>query len=411
MFRAVRSERGSALVVSMLVMLLFMGMTFATLQLVDTQQVESRKERERESSFALAEGALNSQIFLLSRQWPGNVSLAYTQACTPSTSADPLCPDSSTLSKSFSGADYNAGLQWTTEVYDNVTDPLDPTKTSQFYDDALVRQQLRYDANQDGVVWVRAQSNVRDRRRTLVALIRAERLDTLFPRNVVVANRITVGPNGRQTYIGTAGSYAILRCNGPSGTQLSDAQCKNWGRPEHVGPNGEVRIIPTQKPALSPETVERFRETAKANGTYFSGPCAPTLTGAVVFIENANCTPYDAPGNSEWNTAAQPGVLIVGSGQVGFKGNALYNGVIYMVNGSDGVGPVSSGNVVTVEGNSCIRGAVVIDGPGGIAVGSSNGSNRCNGNIDFNANASNNLRAFGTAGIVQNSFREIVASN
>ncbi len=82
-----------------------------------------------------------------------------------------------------------------------------------------------------------------------------------------------------------------------------------------------------------------------------------------------------------------------------------------MVNGSDGVGAVTSGDVVSLEGNSCIRGAVVIDGPGGIVVGSSNGSNRCNGNVEFNANASNNLRAFGTAGIVQNSFREIVANN
>jgi hypothetical protein len=411
MFRALRGENGSAIVVAMLVMMLFMSLTFASLQLVDTQQGESRKERERESSFALAEGALNSQIFLLSRQWPGNSTLAYQQACTPATSADPLCPDATTLQKSFNGADYNAGLQWTTEVYDNVSDPLDPTKTSQFYDDVAVRQQLRYDANKDGLVWVRAQSNVRDRRRTVVALIRAERLDTPFPRNVVVANRITVGPSGKQTYIGTTGSYAILRCNGPDGTQLTAAQCKNWSRVEHVGPNGEVRIIPAQKPALSPETVERFRETAKANGTYFPGPCAPTLTGAVVFIENANCGDYDAPGTSEWNTAAQPGVLMVGTGRLGFKGNALYNGVIYMVNGSDGVGPVISGDVVTVQGNTCIRGVVVIDGPGGISVGSSNGSNRCNGNIDFNANAANNLRAFGTAGIVQNSFREISTSN
>jgi hypothetical protein len=406
-----RGERGSAIVVSMLVMLVFMGLTFTTLELVDSQQVASRGEREGESSFSLAEGVLNSQIYLLSRQWPGNPTLSYTQPCTAATSADPLCPDSATLQKSFTGADFNAGLEWTTEVYDNVTDPLDPTKTSQFYEDALVRQQLRYDANEDGIVWVRAQSNIRNRRRTLVALIRAERLDTLFPRNVVVANRITVGPNGKQTYIGTVGSYAILRCTGPGGTQLTAAQCKNWGRPEHVGPNGDVRIIPTQKPALSPETVERFRETAKANGTYYPGPCAPTLTGAVVFIENANCGDYDGPGNSEWNTAAEPGVLIVGSGRIGFKGNALYNGVLYMINGSDGVGPVTAGDVVTVAGNSCIRGAVVIDGPGGIVVGSSNGSNRCNGNIDFNANASNNLKAFGTAGIVQNSFREIVAND
>jgi hypothetical protein len=85
--------------------------------------------------------------------------------------------------------------------------------------------------------------------------------------------------------------------------------------------------------------------------------------------------------------------------------------VIYHVNGSDGVGTQSSGTVVTVHGNACVDGAVVIDGPGGLEVGSS-GSSRCgDSNISFNPNAANNLRAYGTAGIVQNSFREIVASD
>ena len=123
------------------------------------------------------------------------------------------------------------------------------------------------------------------------------------------------------------------------------------------------------------------------------------------------CSDYDAVGNSAWNTPENPGILIVGSGRIGFRGNALYNGVIYMINGSDGYNGATpiQGDVLTVQGNSCIFGAVVIDGPGGISVGSSNGANRCDGNIAYNPNASNNLKAFGTAGIVQNSFREIVA--
>jgi hypothetical protein len=400
----VRGERGSALMTAMLVMIVFMGLGVATLTLVDNQQGESRRERERESSFALAEGVLNSQIYLLSRSWPGTFDKAYP-TCTQTTGADPRCPDTATLQQSFKGADFNAGLAWTTEVYDN------DVLAEQFYDDAAVHQD-HWDKNADGIVWVRAQSAIRDRRRTLVALIRAERLDTLFPRNVVVANQITIGPNGNQTYIDTAGSYAILRCIGPGNTQLTEAQCKNWGRPEHVGP-GEIRIIPGQRPALSPETIERFRETAKSSGTYFPTctPTAPSLTGAVVFIESADNCEFNGPGNTQWNTQEDPGVLIVGSGRIHFKGNAMYNGVIYMINGSDGVGPVLTGDVLTVQGNTCIFGAVVIDGPGGVAVGASNGANRCAGNIAYDPDAANNLRAFGTAGIVQNSFREIVANN
>ena len=62
------SERGSALVTALLVTMLFMMLGLATVSLVDTQQRESGRERVRESSFSLAEGALNSQIYLLSRQ-------------------------------------------------------------------------------------------------------------------------------------------------------------------------------------------------------------------------------------------------------------------------------------------------------------------------------------------------------
>ena len=81
------------------------------------------------------------------------------------------------------------------------------------------------------------------------------------------------------------------------------------------------------------------------------------------------------------------------------------------MNGSDGIGPAINGMVLTLQGNGCVFGSVVVDGAGGLEVGSSSGASKCNGNVGFNANAANNLRAYGTAGIVQNSFREIVASD
>jgi hypothetical protein len=150
-----------------------------------------------------------------------------------------------------------------------------------------------------------------------------------------------------------------------------------------------------------------MREFAKANDTYFASGC-PSLAGEIVFLEFASC---DYTGNNEWNTAAQPGVLIIGSGTLSLSGNTTYHGVIYHVNGSDLVGTQLSGTVLGLHGNGCVDGAIVIDGPGGLEVGSSSGASKCDGNISFNANAANNLRAYGTAGIVQNSFREIVASN
>jgi hypothetical protein len=397
-----RRQEGSALVTAMLVMTLCLMIGFTTMAAVDVQQSQSRGERERESSFALGEGALNAQIFMLSKEWPAFSGLARAR-CTQDTTADGNCPDPSTLVKGFTGADYSAGLQWSTEVHDNVAG------ADQFYDDATVRQQLGWDSNKDGVMWVRAQALVRGRRRTLVALIRAERLDTLFPRNVLTANRLSVSNDGKKTMVQTNGSYLILRCSDGSGGQLPSDSCQDWDRPEHVGPNATVNVVLNQRPALSPETVERMRQFAKANGTYYAtNTSCQSLAGEIVFIESASCN-YNS--TSEWNTATKPGVLIIGSGTISLSGNATYHGVLYHVNGSDGVGPQINGTVVTLQGNGCVDGAVLVDGPGGVHVGSSAGASKCGGNIGFNPLAAENLRAYGTAGIVQNSFREIVASD
>ena len=405
MIRTVRSQEGSALVTAVLVMMLCLMVGFTAMSTVDVQQSQSRGERERESSFAVGEGALNAQIFMLSTEWPATAQLARPR-CTPATTALATCPDPATLADGFQGADYNEGLEWSTEIHDNVAGGAGDAP-DQFYDDATVRTRPGYDSNGDGLMWVRAQSVTAGRRRTMVALIRAERLDTLFPRNVITANRLSVSNNGNKTMVQTNGSYLILRCGNGAGGQLPTEQCQDWGRAVHVGPNATVDVVPGQRPGLSPETIERMREFAKANGTYYAGGC-PSLAGEIVFLESANCA---YTGNSVWNTAAKPGVLIVGSGTLSLSGNTTYYGVVYHVNGSDGIGAPINGTVLTLQGNGCVFGSVVVDGAGGLQIGSSSGASKCDGNVGFNANAANNLRAYGTAGIVQNSFREIVASD
>ena len=405
MIRTFRSQDGSALVTAVLVMMLCLMVGFTAMSTVDVQQSQSRGERERESSFAVGEGALNAQIFMLSTEWPATAQLARPR-CTQATTAMAKCPDPGTLADGFQGADYNEGLEWSTEIHDNVAGGAGDAP-DQFYDDATVRTRPGYDSNGDGLMWVRAQSVTAGRRRTMVALIRAERLDTLFPRNVITANRLSVSNNGNKTMVQTNGSYLILRCGNGAGGQLPTAQCQDWGRAVHVGPNATVDVVPGQRPGLSPETIERMREFAKANGTYHANGC-PSLAGEIVFLESANCS---YTGNSVWNTATKPGVLIIGSGTLSLSGNTTYYGVVYHVNGSDGIGAPINGTVLTLQGNGCVFGSVVVDGAGGLQIGSSSGASKCDGNVGFNANAANNLRAYGTAGIVQNSFREIVASD
>jgi Tfp pilus assembly protein PilX len=141
-------QDGSALVTALLVMSLFMSLGVATLSLVDVQQKESGRERVRESAFALSEGVLNSQIYLLSRQWPGVAAQAYVGQCTVATSANARCPDNATMQTGFTGSDYAAGMTWTTEVRDNTL--TGTTATANFYDDDAVRLQPQWDSNRDG---------------------------------------------------------------------------------------------------------------------------------------------------------------------------------------------------------------------------------------------------------------------
>ena len=371
----------------------------------------------RESSFTLAEGVLNSQIYLLSRQWPGSEAQQYASACTKATGADPRCPDVDTIEGSFTGTDFApASVEWSTEIHDNT----DAAGAGAFYDDAVVRNQPGWDFNRDGYVWVRAQSildptSSYGHRRTIVALVNVEELTTMFPRNAVVAGRLKVtvrGHNDNKTYLGTFGSYVTLRCTAEA---LSNPDCRDWTSLGHVGPNARIEGVETQPPGMTVEAIERMRETAKANGTYLASGCASSLSGAVVFIEHANCPhSYNLPVTQTWNTPTDPGVLVIGSGHIAFSGTGLYYGVVYHVNGSDGVGSPRTDHVVEIQGNTCIVGSVVIDGGGGLRVGASTGASRCpkgEGNLHYDVNVANNLRAYGTAGIVQNSFREIRASD
>jgi len=416
-------ERGSALVTAILVMMLFTILGFTALSLVDVQQRESGRERVRESSFALAEGALSAQIYALSTSgggWPASAPGPTQPAtCTESTAAEstPRCPIPARVTESFQGADYERSPQWSTELHDNrvgsETCTTPPSPGSNFYDDVTTRQQPAWDANCDGFLWVRAQATVNERRRTLVALVRAEQLGANMPRYGVVAGGFSVTTNGNHVYLnsGTSGKV-IVRCS------TDEAGCANYhkggrGRTPHV--LGQVVTDPAFQPALTPETIERLRDTAKANGTYYASGCVPTLAGALVFIETADCgSRYDPPGKTAYNSAENPGVLVIGSGHLEFGGNATYYGLIYHVNGSDKTAPSTAtcpvNSPVALDigpGATRVVGGVLIDGCGRLNVGTNNGGPEYEGNLVFDARAFDNLRVYGTAGIVQNSFREI----
>jgi hypothetical protein len=84
-------------------------------------------------------------------------------------------------------------------------------------------------------------------------------------------------------------------------------------------------------------------------------------------------------------------------GTLALKGSL--HGLVYMGNEQN-----SSGAVLTLAANSEVLGGVAIDGPGRLVSGQASG-NRAT--VKFVSSAFDSLASFGTAGLVQNTWREL----
>jgi Tfp pilus assembly protein PilX len=383
-------ERGSALVPALIVMVMLLGFGISVASAVDTDQGDSRRERERETSFNVTEGALNAQIYQLSTRWPSASSTGSPTSCT-ATSVEADCPSGAALEANFTSVDTAVGTEWVTQVRDN------GGSSPNFWTEDLLDSQPSYDANNDNFLWVRAAGEVRGRPRTLVALVEAENVTLNFPRATLVAGHFDVSNNGKKVMIDTNGDPdafspgdIIVRCAlGPG--------CDEWDKDKgQVEPN-TVRSDPAQPRAVSVEALDALRERARADGNYNAGcgPLAGDQPGEVVFIEDATDCKWQA--NAVYNTPDKPGFVVIARGAIStINGTADFYGVIYHANLDN-----SSEDLITLGGNVSIFGSVVIDGPGGLSAGSSKV------NLVYDPRVFENLKAFGTAGIVQNTFREI----
>src|SRR5947199_8373188 len=123
-----RSETGSVLVIAIILMSLMFTVAVASLRIVETQQQRALEQRQRESSFNLAEAVLLSQGFVLAGAWPGNLASATTTPtmCTSAT-VSAMCPNPNTLAAAgaapsaanFTNVDAAGGSSWTTRTRDN----------------------------------------------------------------------------------------------------------------------------------------------------------------------------------------------------------------------------------------------------------------------------------------------------
>ena len=387
--------RGSALIPALLITAILLGFGMASLSLVDGEQRDSRRERERESSFQLAEGVLNAEIYRLSTRWPGKVSTPYPAVCTAtSTHAD--CPGGATLQANFSGPDYTRPTSWKVQVRDNADGA-----QKNFYSESLINGSTTYnDANGDNFLWVRAEADVAGRKRVLVALVEAENVTLNFPNATLVAGKFEVSNSGNKVMIDTNGvnnewtpGDIIVRC------ALSDANCAKWDQGKGQIEPATIRSNPDQPQGGQPRGARPAARPREGRGQLLHGLRA--VAGGRQRARRAWCswrTPRAASSTATttYNSPTKPGYVVIANGTPTLNGNAEFYGVIYHANESE-----SNAMLINMKGNISIFGSIVIDGAGGLSAGSSKV------NLVYNPNAFAGLKAFGTAGLVQNTFREV----
>jgi hypothetical protein len=420
-------ERGMVIVTAVMLLMIMVAIGLAVLSQVDTQTSQSRKERERESSFNLAEAALSAQTFVLGRRGTGTAAIPYPASCSTSASSDFYCPASAQLMKSYNGSngsgqvDFDTATTWTTWVRDDAN----PTTGAPvlFWDDAYLNNAnwARYDKGGAFVngasvpnrhVWVRAEATVRGKTRALIAYVRIEDKAVNFPQYAVLAGSVRGQNNGNKTLVNSTGSPLGLgvRCAEPPLSASCIDLDPNKG-PQLVPPNhfelnipGNGNAVPPDNPAIDSDALQSLEDVARASGTYYASGCPANPNGDVVVIENAtNClwnnSAPAAPGMSKCcNSPTNPGLLVIKKGAVNISGNIEFYGIVYNANLDNSTGT----KLIETSGTSAIYGAAIVDGRGGVWAGSSGN------NIMYDPTAFANINAVGTAGVVQNTWREIV---
>jgi Tfp pilus assembly protein PilX len=408
------SARGSVLTIAIMLMFVMFIVAGASLKFVESQQKRGLEQRQRETAFNLAEAVLLSQGFVLAGTWPGNVAAgtATPTTCTSAT-VQSMCPNPNTLaaansaspaSANFTDVDASSDVTWTTRIRDDggpiadayVRSSADATQTGTNVVTGAAYScpgPCRWDANGDLKLWIQGRAVVRGRARSLVALLRREEFSESFAKSGITAGSFETTNNGNKAIIDATGSQVVVRCT-TTGASCTDYQA-NKGQ---VLPATIVRDASTP-PAMSAAQIARFKAAAQsANPSTYFTTCPASLAGGVVFVDlpsaATNCSDSN---NATYNSAADPGIVIMPRGSLSMKGS-LY-GLIYMVNEQN-----SAEAVLTMQANSELFGGLAIDGPGRLVVGQASGPRPT---ITYMPNAFNSLSTYGTTGLVQNTWREL----
>ncbi len=403
-----RSNEGYAVVTALVLMIIMLGFGIAAVGFVDSETESSRVERTHEARLNLTEGVVAAQIFQLSRGWPATPAKQLPATCTQ-TSTDPRCPLPAQLESQFAAVDFNLGPEWDLQVRDNdIT-----TSTGQFYSDATVLGRPTWDENGDGEMWVRAEGLLQAKQRIVVARVRVEKRPLSPPAAPFVAGSFKTGNNSGNKVVVDSTAPGVVRCL----TASTSDNCISFANGQ-ISPVGKVDSDPDRGSALPDGMADALKQMAINNNTYYA-TCPANPSGDIVWVEQGDCS-YQ--GNLSVNGSSKKGVFILNRGTLQLAGGVQWYGLIYALN-AQGCGTASpsgscinagngnSDGVVDITGTVTIRGGVFVEGAGRLSTGNSGGNGNCancNPNLVYDPSAGLNITAHGTAGIIQNTWRELL---
>jgi hypothetical protein len=402
MIDRLRRTDGYAIPIAIMLMAIMLTFGVAALAFVDQETDSSRRERTHEARLNLTEGVLAAQIFQLSRGWPGESGKALPDACTEA-SAAPLCPQPSQLKGQFGQVDFSLNPTWTVHVRDD--------DTGQHYTDTTVLGGERWDANGNGEMWVRAEGRLQNTHRIVVARVRVEKRPLTPPTAPFVAGSFQTGNNGTKVIIEST-LPGIVRCP----TTGTNDSCVDYESGQ-IAPVNNVVSDPDRGSVLVDGMVDALKQQAISKGTYYP-TCPADPSGEVVFVESGNCK-YQ--GNMQVNGTTKRGVFVINNGTLELSGGVQWWGLIYALN-AQGCSPTSSAGclnagagasdgVVEITGTVTVTGGIFVEGEGRLSTGNSGGNGscaNCQPNLVYNPGAAVNITAHGTAGIIQNTWRELL---
>ena len=284
----------------------------------------------------------------------------------------------------------------------------------------------RYDANANGEMWVRAEGEITEKvgsawvpkKRVVVARVRVEQLPLSPPKAPFVAGKFNTGNNaGNKVIVQTNnGVYGVVRCDNTGGVTDHTNDCIDYGNgqltPDQHGQVRHQRRLGDRAGADGRAQADGDQQRHLLRQRVPDRPERRRRLGRERQLQ--------LPGQHGRQRHDEEGHLHRQQRHDRAGGQRHWWGVLYALNAQN-CGPTTTGcltykgysdNVVTVTGTPTVHGAIFVDGDGRLGIGNSGNSGNCANclpNLMYDPSVVLDITAYGTAGIIQNTWREIYA--